>query len=79
MGEYLGFTGLFFENLFKEFTTVGEEPEAIERVTKELRSGVKHLSAQFINEGHFLQKFRAELLARAIQAVLERNKTAQKS
>jgi hypothetical protein len=45
-------------------------------VLNEINRGTKHLSINFTQEGHLLQKDRAYFLAKTIQAILEERRKA---
>ena len=56
------FMSLFHDLKQFETSTTGDEPEITTKVMNEVEKGKKSIGVFFENEGHFLQKFRANLV-----------------
>uniref|UniRef100_A0AC35GRG9 Serine aminopeptidase S33 domain-containing protein n=1 Tax=Panagrolaimus sp. PS1159 TaxID=55785 RepID=A0AC35GRG9_9BILA len=63
------FMALFKDVKIFETITVGDEPETTKKVLKEMKES-KSIGTLFINENHFLQKFRANLVKEFIEKCL---------
>ena len=68
------FMSLFRDGQHLETSTTGEEPQIIDDVLRQMDAGSKSISVFFENEGHFLQKFRAQLVANVVIKMLKISK-----